>query len=544
MGDSDAVRALSRVQSRAGDRRRSAVLAGVLTLMLAAAGGCVARLADTDNAQDAAGKASWTDAEIEAMAREAREARPSVEQIEALIAQGRAPRPARTGQSRDVAIGLVDLVVTESAEEAMKHARLEDETQPQWIAVSGFRPLRSIETKELLEREGVTRDPVLAGRVERLMSNLAAGDTELMLGDLPGTDLPAVLEHARLFGRYSAVGGRGGNHAASYALAVVRTSVLTGDLPRFERASAALVALLEAEADTSAGGRDLGSMIFEELSLRVTAHMDFAARARPDAAWLESIDRTLERMPSWDAGQYVRWAEMAWLEYLCEFYSDPDNLRRETHEADHADGKSRDDGAGATRMTRVGLRTRERLRGTSFDDARAALREEAARVRSALRQDRWTRGHVSGFRSERPTPWSTLLRDSFGTFVSAPIAELSLRGVRVGVQVDRFRAQNGRLPTQAEYDAMLARFEWAKDPYSGGLLRYKVIDEPPSTIDRQALTIEGVNIQPRGYVIYSVGVDRIDNDGHMTGRTGSMVGMLRNDIGVDVRFPLLPAGDW
>lgn len=213
MGESDAVRVLSRVQSRFGDRRRSAVLAGVLTLMLGAAGGCVAGLADANNAQDAAGKASWTDAEIEAMAREAREARPSVEQIEALIAQGRAPRPARTGQSRDVAIGLLEDTLTSAREEIRKRAEAELETTFTWIDAAAYRPLRSIERKELLEKEGALPDPVLASWVERMMSALASSETESVMADLPGTDLPAVLEHAPLVSRYSS-SRRGIGHVA------------------------------------------------------------------------------------------------------------------------------------------------------------------------------------------------------------------------------------------------------------------------------------------------------------------------------------------
>lgn len=539
MGDSDAVRALSRVQSRAGDRRRSAVLAGVLTLMLAAAGGCVARLADTDNAQDAAGKASWTDAEIEAMAREAREARPRVEQIEALIAQGRAPRPARTGQSRDVAIGLLEDTLTSAREEIRKRAETELETTFPRIDAAAYRPLRSIERKEWLEKEGALPDPVLASWVERMMSALASSETESVMADLPGTDLPAVLEHAPLLGRYSSARRGIGHVAGDYALAVLRASVLAGDLPRFERASAALLAILESRADTAAGGDGLGSMIFEELSLRVTAHMDFAARARPEAAWLKSIDRTLERMPNWNSEQFLRWAEMAWLEYICTFYSNPANIRRGWGSMEQGGGEEFDRAAKSASMLVLRSRDSEKFRRMSFADARAALGEEVERVRKGLAQERWTKDHVSGFDNEGRTLWTELTGISIGSFVSAPLAEISRRGVRVAVRVDQFRLETGRLPTQAEFDGLFAAVPWAVDPYNGALLRYKVLAEPADTIDRAAPTIDGIDLRSRGFVVYSVGLDGVDNGANPVGPIGRIIGMLRADLGGDVLFPLL-----
>ncbi len=537
--DAGSSRTLARrftARSRAFVRRATATLA----LLLAAAGaavsaGCVARgVSGRDLVADA-----WTDAQVEVMAREARAARPSVEQIEALIARGRAIRPPRTGRSRDVIAARIGELVTSVAEALVKRATIEDETPSPWIGVSQYRPPRSIESRESLEREGVTRDPALTARLERFMTILAEANAEVLLGDLPGTDLPPVLEHRPLFGQHFPAHREHGHVASDYALAVVRASVLAGDLPRFERASAALLAILESRADTAAGGHGLGSMTFEELSLRVTAHMDLAARARPEAAWLKSIDRTLERMPSWDSEQFLRWAEMAWLECISAFYSNPANIRRGWGAKAQVEGEELDEAARALTMVFGRSRDQEKLKRVSFADARAALREDVERVRKGLAQERWTKGHVDGFESEGRTLWSDLTGISIGSFVSAPLAELSRRGVRVGVRVDQFRLEIGRLPTQAEFDGLFSAVPWAVDPYSGALLRYKIVDEPAETLDRLALTIDGVELRSRGFVVYSVGLDGVDNSANLVGSIGRWIGMLRTDLGIDVLFPLM-----
>ena len=175
----------------------------------------------------------------------------------------------------------------------------------------------------------------------------------------------------------------------------------------------------------------------------------------------------------------------------------------------------------------------------SFADARAALAEEVERVRKGLAQQRWTKDHISGFDNEGRTLWTELTGISIGSFVSAPLAEISHRGVRVAVRVDQFRLETGRLPTQAEFDGLFAAVPWAVDPYNGALLRYKVLDEPAETIDRAAPTIDGIDLRSRGFVVYSVGLDGVDNGANPLGPIGRIIGMLRADVGGDVLFPLL-----
>jgi hypothetical protein len=190
-------------------------------------------------------------------------------------------------------------------------------------------------------------------------------------------------------------------------------------------------------------------------------------------------------------------------------------------------------------MLVLGSRDSQKFRRVSFADARAALGEEVGRVRKGLAQERWTKGHFSGFENEGRTLWSELIGISIGSFVSAPLAEISRRGVRVAVRVDLFRLETGRLPTQAEFVGLFAAVPWAVDPYNGALLRYKVLDEPAETIDRAALTIDGIDLRSRGFVVYSVGLDGVDNGATSLGPIGRGIGMMRADLGGDVLFPLM-----
>jgi hypothetical protein len=516
-------------------RRATAALA----LVIAAAGvglaaGCAAR--GVSGSDLVAG--AWTDAQVEAMAREARAARPGVEQIEALIARGRAPRPARTGRSREAVIARIEERLSAITRAVCGWAAAEESPLDRPLSIRDYRPL--MDARHLPNYESERGTPIGSRReqLDRLMAALSHQGVEDLLATLPSTDLPIAIAHRSLFGKDVPPKATPNYDVAQYALAVIRASVLTGDLTRFERACAAVTALLDLLADSAAGGDDSGSTDFVRLSTSMTEHMDFAARARPQAAWLAVVDKTLQRSPRWDDEQFLRWKELACLEYLCAFYSNPENIRRGWGARPRDANDTLDEAAKrASALSDIGEHTK-RLQRVSFAEARAALNNDVDRARQRLGSLRLLLLPEASSSSGSQTLWSELARSNFDSSAFVSNSELSLRGVRVGVRVELFRSEHGRLPTKAEYEAMFASSEWAQDPFSGGLLGYRIARESASAARWSPFTIQGVEVRPREFVVYSVGVDGVDHGGKIPEHTGNIIGSVFPEDGNDVRMPL------
>lgn len=481
---------------------------------------------------------SWTDAQVEAMAREARAARPSVEQIEAVIARGRPSRPARTGRSREAVLARIEERLSAITLAVNGWAAAEGRHLDRPLSIRDYRPLMNARYLPNYENERGTPIGSRREQLDRLMAALSHQGVEELLATLPSTDLPIAIPHRSLFGKDVPPKAMPSHEAAQYALAVIRASVLAGDLTRFERSCAALTALLELLADSAAGGDDSGSTDFDRLSTSMTEHMDFAARARPEAAWLAVIDKTLQHSPRWDGEQFIRWKELACLEYLCAFYSNPENIRRGWGARPRDADDTLDEAATrSSTISDLGEQT-ARLRRVSFAEARAALNNDVDRARQRLGSLRpLLLSDASSSRGSQ-TLWSELARTRFDSSAFVSKSELSLRGVRVGVRVELFRSEHGRLPTKSEYEAMFAGSEWAQDPFSGGLLGYRIARESASAPRWSPFTIPGVEVRPREFVVYSVGIDGVDHGGKIPEYTGNIVGSVFPEDGNDVRMPL------
>ena len=343
---------------------------------------------------------------------------------------------------------------------------------------------------------------------------LNADSGRQMLAIIRASGLPdavAGVADRPLPARVSSVGtsAQESHTVAMAALMLMREAAIRGDLAEVRRQSAVVVAMIELGQDepflSHAGWA-------AQRSRSLCQHLDWIARTHPDREWLEAVLDIAASIPQSDHARIIRNEERFLRDELARMTMvDPERLQASIQEW-----------LGDDSSNRIGLR-----RAPPAVVERVSFQEVVGAI-SGFAEDRIASLQVTPLvkraefleqlRQERPEVYTNGAVWAFLRYWDLGVkrvvrSELRVRALRLSVRMELFRLEHGRLPTEAEFASMFANDPDAQDPYVGGLLRYRVVEGAERTVDGDALSLRGMPVLKRGYVLYAVGPDGSDNGG-------------------------------
>lgn len=473
--------------------RRRAVWAGAAIGAIAVVGGAIWGIREVR-------VRAWIDREVAA----ARAAVLTDEQLEAIVNEGRAgvevPQvpEARAGEGdRRAAVRRLN--------EELRVAYSEASRLPGVASIMGLWPTELFLLQTQAEREKHKQeDRLVPAQLEREMFEVirltGVCDAVAMLPDYP---MPARVITDFDDGKLEAGG------VVQGALMFMREAGMRGDLAEFRRQSLAVIAAIEVLSQESFLAQHMIACL---RARNLCAHLDWIARTRPEREWLEVASDIAARIPRADLKRVMRNELVFSRNEMAKEMSDPRAVRE-----------------GLTRMLarkdRYGLRAffgvpEEAARRMSFEASSAALAALADDYIALLDIKLWIprAERREQLRAHRPEIYASesvrMVESAWNSTMNAELrTDLSVRALRVSIRLETLRLERGRLPTEAEFAAMFASDPDAQDPFVGGLLRYRVTEETERTVDPDARSPRGMPVLKRGYELYSVGPDGVDDGG-------------------------------
>lgn len=282
-------------------------------------------------------------------------------------------------------------------------------------------------------------------------------------------------------------------------LSLLVSAVLEGDLAAFSRRVDTARVLYE---ETTAPPMYLLDVMLAESALsKIARELEWVARTRANAEWLDVVDRGLASLSRPPLDRALENERVFGLDMLAMHFSDPARVRRGLKDPTIADDPARGlvssllgSSESETTPERLGsYQENVAAYNAAFDSAIAIGEQEPWKAsQRAVRAD-------SDLYFVRSLGMLGTIRTRHDTMT------LMLRSTRVAVRLERFRAEHGRLPTAEEFAAHFAASPDAIDPWSGKLFGYRTTELPKLPEDWP----------DRGYILWTVGVDGEDNNGAM-----------------------------
>jgi hypothetical protein len=267
-----------------------------------------------------------------------------------------------------------------------------------------------------------------------------------------------------------------------------------GDLPEFERALASAAAI--------ASTLNNGPLLIDWLV--ATAANDSILHAlstvlidRPDRRWVEAIERGMTPLQSASLSKALKNEELYNLDSVAWYFSEPSRVRK------GMDAPELEDKLGIGLLQSVFDSTTEggpRRLGTYTENIRA-IKQIAAALDAHARVEAWQRSSLP------PIPDAgdlAIPHSSAGvlshTIRNADSTILRHRAVRVMLNLERFRLDHGEYPPSLDTLPLGAMSTKPMDPFSNKPFGYRRVDAPDNPFHR-------------GYLLWTVGLDGIDNGG-------------------------------
>lgn len=473
--------------------RRRAMWAGAAIGAIAVVGGAIWGIREVR-------VRAWIDREVAA----ARAAVLTDEQLEAIVNEGRAE--VEVPQVPEARAGEEDRrAAVRRLNEELRVAYGKASSLPGVASIMGLWPTELFLPQTQAEREKYKQeDRLVPAQLEREMFEVirltGVRDAVAMLPEYP---MPARVITDFDDGKLEAAG------VVKAALMFMREAGIRGDLAEFRRQSLTAVAALELMSQESFLSQHL---IARGHAGWLCTHLDWIARTRPEREWLEVASDIAARIPRADLERVMRNEAVFSRNEMAKLMSDPQAVRDGL-----AETVAQGDEYGARAFFGV---PREAARRMSFEQNNAAMAAFAEDCIALLEVMPWIKRaeQREQLRARRPEVYSSesvsMVESVWNFVMNAEIkAGMSARSLRVSIRLEYFRLDHGRLPTEAEFAAMFANDPDAQDPFVGGLLRYRVQEETERTVDPDARSPRGMPVLKRGYVLYSVGPDGVDDGG-------------------------------
>ncbi|MFN8731211.1 MAG: hypothetical protein ACK5Z4_15290 [Planctomyces sp.] len=473
--------------------RRRAMWAGAAIGAIAVVGGAIWGIREVR-------VRAWIDREVAA----ARAAVLTDEQLEAIVNEGRAE--VEVPQVPEARAGEEDRrAAVRRLNEELRVAYGKASSLPGVASIMGLWPTELFLLQTQAEREKYKQeDRLVPAQLEREMFEVirltGVRDAVAMLPEYP---MPARVITDFDDGKLEAAG------VVKAALMFMREAGIRGDLAEFRRQSLTAVAALELMSQESFLSQHL---IARGHAGWLCTHLDWIARTRPEREWLEVASDIAARIPRADLERVMRNEAVFSRNEMAKLMSDPQAVRDGL-----AETVAQGDEYGARAFFGV---PREAARRMSFEQNSAAMAAFAEDCIALLEVMPWIKRaeRREQLRARRPEVYSSesvsMVESVWNFVMNAEIkAGMSARSLRVSIRLEYFRLDHGRLPTEAEFAAMFANDPDAQDPFVGGLLRYRVQEETERTVDPDARSPRGMPVLKRGYVLYSVGPDGVDDGG-------------------------------
>ncbi len=488
--------------------RRRAAWAGAVVGAIAVVGGTIWGIREVR-------VRAWVNREVAA----AKAAVLSDEQLEAIVNEGRTVAAVAPGQEdRAVAIRRVGASVRATFMRILNLPTFR--AQPMTGFAEYLFVLRTPAEHAKAEADGLVATPASESEMLVVIQSDGVADAVASVAALP---LPAAV------GAELANDSVETSHVMKASLLLMREAAIRGDLTEVRRQSAAATSVIGLRTD---GPYLFDAMVAVAYTRNLCGHVDWIVRTRPDGQWLEAMREVTTRIPRIDLVRIMRNEAVFSRNEMAKLMSDPQAVR---------DGLTETLAQG----DEYGLRAffgvpAEAARRKSFEENSAAVAAFAEDCIALLKVTPWIKRAEQRelMRARRPEVYSSesvsMVESAWNSVMNSDLrADLSVRALRVLIRLETLRLERGRLPTEAEFAAMFANDPDAQDPFVGGLLKYRLQEEAERTVDPDAPSPRGMPVLKRGYVLYSVGPDGVDDGG-----TKPLTDWRMRDIeGFDVVLP-------
>jgi hypothetical protein len=250
-------------------------------------------------------------------------------------------------------------------------------------------------------------------------------------------------------------------------------------------------------------------------------------RAGGDRPWLDIIRSFTNSLPSRFAARMCEVEELATLDQLSWYFSDPSRIRKGLAAPELNDTFAID----MFKHIFGGEDPPEAERLGTYTENQKACKGLFAWLRKSLLLEPWQRS-VDGVGAVPPPDGALAIIHADGQAMAQFLAGsdrtlLRRRGLMAMLAIEEFRASNGRYPTSlAEVDPS-GSSEHLRDPFSGKPLGYRRLDASADQLHR-------------GYLLWSAGRDGEDNQGVMS-ETGNDAALRERGKGYDL---IINDGRW